>query len=157
MLALLVGVGISVFYPAPQSTQYPDLLSNSSGREPTERQFAEQEKAEKAYEKKQRSYETRSKTYNRQVAAITLAISILVVALTLTVLRTIAIISDGLLLGGLFILVYSIIRAFTANDTRLSFLVVSVGFVMTLVVGYFQFIAGERVAQDTPDPTALSS
>ena len=50
------------------------------------------------------------------------------------------VIADGLLLGGVFTLLYSIIRSFGSEDPRYSFLVTSAGLVITMVVGYFKFL-----------------
>ena len=50
-------------------------------------------------------------------------------------------IADGLLIGGLFTLVYSIGWGFSAEDNTYRFLVVTVGLLVALGLGYAKFIA----------------
>jgi len=60
--------------------------------------------------------------------------------LSLVLQKKIDMLSDGLLLGGVFTLIYSIFRSFGGNDSRYSFAVVSVGLILTMVLGYIKFI-----------------
>ncbi len=57
-----------------------------------------------------------------------------------------SIISDGLLLGGVFTLGYSIIRGFAGDDDKFRFFVVIVGLVVTVVLGDLKFIRDEERA-----------
>ncbi len=57
-----------------------------------------------------------------------------------------AIISDGLLLGGVFTLGYSIILSFADDDDKFRFFVVIVGLVVTVVLGYLKFIRDQERA-----------
>ena len=49
-------------------------------------------------------------------------------------------IADGLLLGGVLTLLYSVIRGFGTEDNMFRFVVVSVGFAISLFLGYVKFI-----------------
>ncbi len=152
LLALFVGVGISVFYPAPEQPRYPEPLTRAlpPGEDFSKEdrvEIEEQRKMETEFQKKREQFEKRSGVYNRNVSIISLAASILTVLLTLTIFKRVPVISDGLLLGGVFMLSYSIIRGFASNDDRLRFFVISVGLAMTLIVGYLKFIK----AEETPE------
>jgi hypothetical protein len=50
------------------------------------------------------------------------------------------VIADGLLLGGVFTLLYSIARSFGGEDPRYTFMVTSAGLIVTMLVGYVKFI-----------------
>lgn len=153
LLALFVGVGISVFYPQPQPPKSPERIARPmpEGEDFSERDRAEQEESRVAERKSQarwERFEKRSAIYNRNVSIISLVVSILVLTGTLTIFRNFPVISDGLLLGGVFILGYSIIRGFAANDDKLRFFVITVGLVMTLILGYLKFIKEDGQADE---------
>jgi hypothetical protein len=71
---------------------------------------------------------------------ITLGLAVLALIVSLLFLNKILIISDGLMLGGVFTLVYSIILGFSTEDARYRFVIVSVGLLITLGLGYIKFI-----------------
>jgi hypothetical protein len=151
LLALFVGVGISVFYPEPEQPRYPEPLTRAlaPGEYHSKEDRVEIEKQRKMeidFQKKREQFEKRSGIYNRNVSIISLAASIITVVVTLTIFKRVPVIADGLLLGGIFILGYSIIRGFTSNDDRLRFFVISVGLAMTLIVGYLKFIKTEETS-----------
>jgi len=59
---------------------------------------------------------------------------------SLTFFKKILIIADGLLLGGLLTLIYSVMRGFGTEDNILRFIVVTVGLIISLFLGYVKFI-----------------
>jgi xanthine/uracil permease len=141
LLATFVGVGIAAFYPGPKqptSSSTPYTPKIESEMTPEER--AEQNKIAAREQEKWNAYNEASKNYNRDVSVIALVASVLMLALGLTLVRKIYMISDGLLLGGVITLVYSIIRSFGANNNQFQFVVVSVGLIAALVLGYIKFV-----------------
>ena len=50
------------------------------------------------------------------------------------------VIADGAMIGGIFTLLYSIIRGFQADDAQFRFVLVTVGLIIALVLGYLKFI-----------------
>lgn len=136
-LAIFVGVGISAFYKGPTHPEMPAVLKYCSPDTVNTTSFKTQVTA---YDKAEKIYRVDSQNYNRNVSTIAvIAASILVIA-SLTLLRKILLISDGILLGGVFTLIYSVIRGFSAEDTMFEFLVISVGLIVSLVLGYIKFI-----------------
>jgi uncharacterized membrane protein YkgB len=138
LLALFVGLGVSTFYSAPKAPTYPDTLQ--SGKGPNDQYTEEQKQQEKEWQRASEAYSKANETYDRNVAIIVLTAAVLMLVISLVFQSRIEILSDGLLLGGVFTLVYSIIRSFAGNDSRYSFLVVSVGLVLTMTLGYLKFI-----------------
>lgn len=136
ILALFVGVGINTFYPGPKSPEYPVAL-NYYNKEPT----PEQIRLEKAWNQEMATHNQQMKPYNRNVSMIALgaAISLLVISLLLE--KTIKLLSDGLLIGGLLTLLYGIGRGFASEDSKYVFMALSVGLVIVLFMGYKKFIA----------------
>ncbi len=152
LLALFVGVGISVFYPEPERPRYPEPIARplTAGDRLSKKELADANRdreAERGFRQESEKFTKRSAIYDRNVSIISLAVSILVLTGTLTIFKRVPVISDGLLLGGVFILGYSIIRGFASNDDRVRFFVISVGLAMTLVLGYLKFIKEEGPAE----------
>jgi hypothetical protein len=141
LFATLVGVGIAAFYPEPKYPEYPPQLSYpvKPEAEQTEADRQEQIKQQQMYEIRSKAYEKTKQTYNRNVSIIAVVFAIAALVISLTLFKTLLLIADGLLFGGLVTLVYSIIRGFETDDNIFRFIVVAIGFVVAVVVGYIKF------------------
>ncbi len=135
IIALFFGLGISAFYEAPKVPDYP-TTSVMQTKEATEEQI----QAEKDYEKSIKAYEEEAATYSRNVSMITLGLAVLAMTISLAFLDDIFVMANGVLLGGVFTLIYSMIRGFMSEDTKYRFIIVSVGLAITLALGYLKFI-----------------
>lgn len=148
LLAIFIGVGVNTFYPGPKPPQYPVEL-NTYGKELTDEQLATQQ----AYEITSREHEEKMKPYNRNVSMITLSAAVLLLALSLFLeKRNIKVISDGVMLGGLFTLLYSLGRGFAAQDSKYTFVVITVGLVIVLYLGYHRFVRPHQLAIASATP-----
>lgn len=137
LVALFVGLGISSFYPGPKAPQYPMQLDEmKQGCEET----AEQKAIRQEFSLAQQKYMDESKPYNRNVSIISLIAAIIILISSLTLLNKIKMIADGILLGGVFTTAYSIIRGLMSEDSQFRFLIVTVGLVIALALGYIKFI-----------------
>ena len=142
LLAIFVGVGIAAFYPQPKHPETPLLLKLY--KPPTEPLSdptisAQLEEEQKTFDETLKIFMERMAKYNRDVSIISLIAAILILIISLTLFRKILIIADGLLLGGVITLLYSVARVFGSGDDKLRFLVVSVGLVVSLILGYLKF------------------
>jgi len=146
LISLFFGLGVSAFYTAPKSPEYPTVLSvpvkDNSGIQ-TNEQIAVQAK----YDQEQKDYTKNFSTYSRNVSMITLGLAVVALVISLLLFNNIYVISNGLLLGGVFTLIYSIIRGFMTDDSKYRFLIVTVGLVITLVLGYIKFIKADKEIQ----------
>lgn len=143
LLAIFVGVGIASFYPGPESPETPLLIELY--KPPTEpicdpTISAQLEKEQKEFNEVLKTFEEKMEKYNRDVSIISLVAAILVLIISLTLFRQILIIADGLLLGGVITLLYSVARVFGSGNDKLRFLIVSVGLAVSLILGYLKFI-----------------
>jgi hypothetical protein len=139
LVALFVGLGIDAFYPGPEMPVYPIALEQDMakfGCQVTEEQKAEQLK----YDQAMKEYNEKSKPYNRNVSIIALTFAILFMIASLTLFSKIKILADGILLGGVFLVIYSIIRGMMSQDSMFRFLIVTVGLLIALILGYIKFI-----------------
>lgn len=142
MLVLFIGFGISVFKPGPTMPKYPTELEGIKSEVPT----PEQEKINSDYAKKQRTYQDESAAYSRTVSVYVFAFSILLLILSLTVLIKVEIIGDGVLLGGLLTLGYGIIRALMSENNKFQFIAVTIGLVIALFLGWWEFLREKRAS-----------
>lgn len=133
LLATFIGVGVAAFYEAPKRPEYPMRQEFVDGKcSPTAEEIQ--------YEQDQRQYMEQNKTYSRNVSIITLIFSVVILVVSLTIFAKLPLISDGLLLGGLFTQLYSIMRGFESEDNKFRFIAVSVGLITSLTIGYLKFV-----------------
>lgn len=144
-LAVFVGVGIAAFYPGPKYPEQPTLLKYCSAEIAKDIVKYEEFKiqAEK-FDKEEKLFQEKSQVYNRNVSIVAILASILIVITSLTLVKAILLIADGLLLGGVLTLIYSVIRGFGTEDNMFRFIVVSIGLVISLFLGYVKFIKPEK-------------
>jgi hypothetical protein len=141
LLATFIGVGISAFYPGPKQPEFPPdygaPYKYGLGQDgtPSAEMIARQDE----FTAKSKEYQDASKKYNRDVSIIAL-VSAIVVFVVSIVLKRLTYIADGLLLGGVLTLLYSIIRGFDTEDNMFRFVVVAIGLVVALILGYLKFI-----------------
>lgn len=133
MLALFVGLGISTFYPSPKAPEYPITLETKAIDTPEQRQKDEE------FSKQMREYDSDMQTYNRNVSIISLVSAVVLLAISLAFERRNAVVANGVLLGGLFTLLYSVGRGFVSRDSKITFVVVAIGLATALYLGYRRF------------------
>lgn len=139
LLVIFVGMGVATFYQAPKAPEYPKALELRSVTSSPE-YSSEQKQLDQTYQKDYATYNKKTEDYNRNVAMIVLGAAVVLLVLGLALETRIHVLADGLLLGGTFTLLYSIGRSFAGNDPKYSFIVVTVGLVVTMAVGYKKFI-----------------
>lgn len=136
LLATFVGVGISTFYPSPTEPTLPDSYMRSDVKELT----TEEKQAEETYRAEQEAFQDTLSVYNRNVSLIALVFSLVALVIALGFAQKLTVIADGLLLGGVFTLLYSIGRGLASEDPQFRFIVTTVGLIIALVLGYLKFI-----------------
>lgn len=142
ILATFVGVGIAAFYKGPKYPETPAALKYE--RPYTDFQSgtpsAEYIRNQEAFDAKSKQFQADNDTYNRYVSMIALSFAILMLVVSLVFFKKITIIADGVLLGGVLTLGYSIVRGFNTNDDIYRFLVVGAGLVTAMLLGYLKFV-----------------
>ncbi len=142
LLAAFVGVGIAAFYKGPKAPEYPVELqypeSVKFGVEATP--SAERLELQRDQDLKFKEFQKNNEIYNRNVSIIALVAAVIMLVLSLTLFKAILVIADGLLLGGVITLGYSVVRGFGSNDDMVRFMVVSASLIVALVLGYIKFV-----------------
>lgn len=142
LLAIFVGVGISVFYDEPV---YPE--------QPTELKYDEYNLDEKqrqqlwqAYDEEVAAFEKEEiQPYNRNVSIIAIVASVVLLGVGMAVLGKVSVIADGMLLGGVFTLFYGTMRGMATESDVFRFIVISVALAIAIALGYWKF--GDKIAE----------
>lgn len=136
LIALFYGLGVAAFYPSPKAPETPVSIGKVEPAQMT----AEEKQASLDFEQANQKYNVEMQTYNRNVSMITLVLAVVSLVVSLLLIGGVQIISDALLLGAGFTLIYSIGLGLATGDARYRFIIVSVGLGITLIVGYLKFI-----------------
>lgn len=139
LLVTFVGVGIAAFYKGPKQPEYPIGLSYPEKLEQSTESASTRIEQIK-YEKSSRDFQKENEKYSKNVSTIAVALALIILVLSISLVSKISFISDGLLLGGVLTLGYAIIRGFGAGDEMFRFIVVSVGLVVAIFLGYWRFV-----------------
>src|SRR3990167_5942728 len=131
-----VAVGIAAFYPEPKPPEYPSALKIPREGGLNQSVFQELIKEQEEYDRAEKAFQEKLEIYNRNVSIIAVVASIVTLIVSLTLFKKILLIADGLLLGGVFIILYSIIRGFSSGNNKFQFIIVSISFVISLILGY---------------------
>ena len=146
LLATFVGVGIAAFFPSPKQQEYRPTFApypatkSISGEEINSTQAARQRLQEQESFIISQQYNQLRQIYNKNVSVIALVCAIIILLISLTLVKNLMYIADGVLLGGVLTLLYSIIRGFDTADNMFRFFVVAVGLCIALFLGYIKFI-----------------
>jgi hypothetical protein len=137
IIALFCGLGVAAFYQQPKGPKEPEAIPQTVDQ----KQGLVVNQAEVNYQNEYRKYEEEKlKPYNRNVSIITLALATLILVISLMLSNKLPILSDGILLGAVFTLIYSIIRGISAGNPRFTFIIVSVGLAITVFIGFWKFL-----------------
>ena len=147
LLATTIGMGIATFYPDPKAPEYPTEKYPYSQAEKTPSPADIQE--QQAYDSKYKAFEVKRQQHSRNTALVAIALSLVILAISMTVLAKIDIFADGLLLGGIFTLLYGIIRSFGSGDQKFIFAATLIGLVAALVLGYLNFVKPKAPAEES--------
>lgn len=138
LVALFFGLGVAAFYTAPEQPEYPTALEIIKTDDGT--LTAEQQAAQEEYNTAFETYLEQEELYNRNVSIIILVLAVISLVASLAASGKINILPDGLMLGSVFSLVYSIIRGFMAGDPKYRFIIVTISLLITVAIGYLKFI-----------------
>lgn len=146
LFVTFVGVGIATFYTAPKSPDYPVELQFSKPN-PTAAETEEQKALQTELNAKQEAFQKADTTYNRTVSMIAIGFAVLFLIIGLVFATRLDIIADGLVLGGIFTLIYGIIRGMISDENAYRFAVTAISLVIAMVLGYIKFAKPAKPAK----------
>ena len=149
LLVAFVGFGISAFYTEPVMPVGPnnppcDSLGPKDSTIPAQTCVSTSDM--NAYNNRYNNWQKEDETYHRNVSVIAIGAAIVYLVSSLLFVTKLGMLSDGLLLGGVFTLLYGIGLGFVVQDNKYRFISVSIGLVIALVLGYLKFIKPQEAA-----------
>lgn len=157
MLVAFAGVGVYTFYPPPDEFQAQirelnrreemirdsrpaDQLTEEDRtqiREITQDRYALQDALREA-----------QRPWGRTTSIILMVTATLAMAVSLIRAGQLQVISNGLLLGGVFTMLYGVGWIIATDVSKARFVVMAIALAVTLVLGYIRFVSGGRPAAD---------
>ena len=139
LIAIFVGVGISTFYESPKAPEYPNTyVSSTSG--PNEVEIKDQMDSQKDFDTKQKEWSKKNEVYSRNVALIAVGVAVALITVSILLHPKVDVITDGIMFGGVFTLIYAIIMSSQANNEKFAFGVVTAGLISIIALGYVRFV-----------------
>lgn len=139
--ALFVGFGIAAFYAAPQApreVEQPKVFQ--AGPPPAEyyqtEEYREYRERERQFQADVQSFQDAMVPYNRNLFYIAAVAGVLIMIVAVFLPQAAGAIRPGLMLGGLFAVVYGTMRYFGDMNEVGRFVVVTIGLVVLLYLGY---------------------
>ena len=128
-----MGLGIQTFYPGPgMPEQNSSMEFTHEASPPTVEQREQLEEHGRPWER----WQEQQQTYKRNVGVAALVSSVLLLVLSLALEKRNRVLTSGVMLGGLFTLIYAIGRSFASTGTTMTFVAVGVGLAVVLVLGH---------------------
>lgn len=165
MLTTFIGVGVATFRPSPADGYDRQMmtLQRERGRietaTPEAVRTAEDRRALQAVAAREGALQDEKATAMRhwlQATSIILVVfATLVMAIAVWRAERLPVIGNGLLLGGVFTMLYGAGMAVIATDTVMRFLVISGALAVTILLGYRRFVARPAEAMAPPAPGSI--
>ncbi len=155
MVVAFIGVGVNTFYPSPTTTyekQQQEIsrqmealnIKNPGGTSTdpvTQAKLAELQKQQNALQDK---IEAEMKLWARNTSIVLVLFATLVMGISLMLSEQLRVISNGLLLGGLFTMLYGAGWVIFSGNSVARFAVILFALVVALGLGYLKFVRGRE-------------
>jgi hypothetical protein len=153
MVLAFIGIGVNTFYPSPMneySEELQDLyreqerLSMKQGGIVTPAEEAELESVQNEIDELNEKQEAEQKIWARNTSIVLILFATIVMSISLIRSEQLRVISNGLLLGGLFTMIYGVGWVIFSGESTARFIVIVFAFAVTLALGYLKFVRGRE-------------
>ncbi|HHT26362.1 MAG TPA: hypothetical protein GXZ82_03800 [Firmicutes bacterium] len=153
MVTAFVGVGVYTFYPPPEResellNELIDQMDEIRGsRAVSELTEAEKERYDTLSEQRSELYAAYYKAQQawlRNSSILLVMLATVIMAISLISAEKLSLISNGLLLGGVFTMLYGVGWSLVAESTIGRFIVIAIGLAITIALGYIRFVRKQR-------------
>lgn len=170
MVAVFVGVGVYTFIPPPETlpeldTEMEELDRREqaiwgAARTPSELTAADSEELRELDVQRKELREASQllmRDWGQTTSIVVIAFATLVMALSLIGADRLPVISNGLLLGGVFTMLYGVGWISATGMAMSRFIVITVALVITLGLGYIRFVRGRSTAATAKAPASTGA
>ena len=154
MVLAFVGVGVNTFYPQPAeinqkemqeiSRKIESLNIKTTNRSLTATEEAEISRLQDQQNALQDKTDLQMKDWARNTSIILVIFATIVMGISLVRSEQLRVISNGLLLGGLFTMLYGVGWVIFSGNSTARFVVILFALVVTLGLGYVKFVRQRR-------------
>ena len=152
MVLAFVGVGVNTFYPSPSDQhqaeqqdiqqQIEALNVKSNGRSLDATQQAEMDRLTAKQNALQRVTDAEMKGWARDTSIVLVIFATLVMGVSLVRSEQLRVLSNGLLLGGLFTMLYGTGWVIFSGNSGARFAVITFALLVAIGLGYMKFVRG---------------
>jgi hypothetical protein len=152
MVLAFIGIGVNTFYPQPEYRENPEIRELYRQQEQIwnkdregELSAADQAKVDEIQEQiddLQAEEETVRQDWSRNTSIILILFATAVMGISLILSEQLRVISNGLLLGGLFTMVYGVGWIIASGESLARFGVIVFALAVTMLLGYLKFVRG---------------
>jgi hypothetical protein len=159
MVLAFIGVGVNTFYPSPAENhqlerqelqrQRDELNVQANGRSLDPAKQAEMDRLIAEQNALQRTIEAEEKGWARVTSIILVVFATIVMSVSLVRSEQLRVVSNGLLLGGLFTMIYGVGWVVFSGNSVTRFAVMAFALVVAIGLGYVKFV-GRRARAAVP-------
>jgi hypothetical protein len=159
MVLAFIGVGVNTFYPSPSEIhneqrqdlqrQRDELSVQANGRKLETAQQAEMDRLIAEQNALQRTIEAEEKGWARVTSIILVVFATIVMGVSLVRSEQLRVVSNGLLLGGLFTMIYGVGWVVFSGNSVTRFVVVASALAVAIALGWVKFVR-QRAATSAP-------
>ena len=157
MVTAFVGVGVYTFYPSPDA-HYRDRITSLDRQQQAIRNSrpeaaltpADRAQIQKIVDDRNRVQDaSRASTeaWGGRTSIILVALATIAMAISLTAAAQLPVISSGLLMGGVFTMLYGVGWVIVSGTSTTRFIVMTFALVITLALGYVRFVRRRAPAE----------
>ena len=163
MVVAFIGVGVNTFYPSPSERFQAQLQPlydqqntvSAGGKTLTPAEEAQMEAIQKQINDLQAKQRVEEQPWSLNTSIILVIFATLVMGVSLVRAEQLRVVSNGLLLGGLFTMLYGMGWTIASSTSNTRFYVVLFALAVTIVLGYLKFVKlREAAAATAPALTA---
>jgi len=167
MVTAFVGVGVNTLYPAPDgpfvqklrelNRQEQAAMNSKAPADLTPVERAKIQEIRDEINKTQDALRVAVAPWGRTTSIILIAFATLAMAISLVRADQLPVLSNGLLLGGVFTMIYGVGTIITTGTSGARFSVMTAAFFITLGLGYARFVRGRAPALAGGEPVIGSA
>lgn len=167
MVTAFVGVGVYTFYPSPDSRSNDrltrlnrDELRIRNAKDPNALTADDRARLQAIADERdvvQDADREAREAWGRRTSIVLVIVATLAMAVSLVRAVQLPVISNGLLLGGVFTMLYGVGWILVTDTSTSRFVVMTVALVVTLGLGYLRFVRGGPVPVASPADATVTS
>lgn len=143
-----VGFGVATFYPVPAAPSC-SVAPAPATTNPFDLSGSLTDQKNKACQKQLDDFQKQSQRHDQNLSIIYLITAVIIIVISLFGLGKIAVIGDGITLGGVILLFVSLVSSFASGSPTFRFISVTAGLVIVLLLSYWKFVRPAKTAAPT--------